>query len=195
MIKNINIVENVFSNPNEIVDLAKKQTYYQCKEHPSYTDTFYQGYRTKNLSEILSEDSFRNIHMEIFNKLIINQEYNCSYEFNFVFDSFFHYLTEDNVYDKTWIHTDDDTHNFLAGVIYLNENAPKSQGTKIFDNSGEVLIENVFNRGIMYNAIIPHSAESGFGKDLSDSRLTLTIFVKKMFLEMSHPNLIFASVV
>lgn len=188
MIKDFVVKDNIFSDPHEIVRLAKMQTYYSREKHPD-SNMFYEGYRTENLMAILDEKNSDKIHIELFKKLFLNENYNCLYGFDFVFESFFHCLTENEIYNDSWIHKDDDSNNFLAGVIYLNDFSCKEYGTKIFNGKEILTVENAFNRGTLYNAQIPHSAQGGFGQSIENGRLTLTIFIKKVSLEMQCPNL------
>jgi len=46
-----------------------------------------------------------------------------------------------------------------------------------------IRINNVYNRLITFDAHLPHAAHDYFGKESSDTRLTLTIFVQKLYAD------------
>lgn len=122
----------------------------------------------------------------------------------------------DESYGKGWVHDDDPAFQ-VAGVIYLNKNAPLGSGTTIyndmsFDNhekftkvfeedvnlsesekqdlhiqvrdeqrslfTANTVVENVFNRLVMFDSRSWHSADNFFGSTKEDSRLTQVFFIK-----------------
>lgn len=122
----------------------------------------------------------------------------------------------DETYGEGWVH-DDDPHFTVAGLIYLNLEAPVGAGTTLYSNqtdfNGEVYseifmndvlvatdeerekhakyrkdqrahftptttIESVFNRCIIFDPRTWHSANTFFGKEKSDTRLTQVFFAR-----------------
>lgn len=122
----------------------------------------------------------------------------------------------DETYGRGWVHDDDPKLN-VAGVIYLNPEAPLGSGTTIYDDApdfnGEIysemfmkdvlvstpeervqfakyreeqianfkpntVIDNVYNRLVMFDSRCWHSADNFFGTTKQDSRLTQVFFIK-----------------
>ena len=65
----------------------------------------------------------------------------------------------------------------LSGVVYLNENAEKEAGTIIINNNKPFLVENKFNRLILYPSDKTHSVAKSFGKSKEDARFVFTILL------------------
>lgn len=122
----------------------------------------------------------------------------------------------DETYGEGWVH-DDDPHFTVAGLVYLNPDAPEGSGTTLYSNqadfNGEVYseifmndvlistdkereshtkyrkeqrahftptttIESVFNRCIIFDPRTWHSANTFFGKEKNDTRLTQIFFAR-----------------
>jgi hypothetical protein len=122
----------------------------------------------------------------------------------------------DKTYGEGWVH-DDDPHFTIAGLIYLNPDAPVGAGTTLYCNqtdfNGEVYgeifmndvlvasdqereqytkyrkeqrmhftptttIESVFNRCIIFDPRTWHSANTFFGIEKNDTRLTQVFFAR-----------------
>jgi hypothetical protein len=122
----------------------------------------------------------------------------------------------DKTYGEGWVH-DDDPHFTIAGLIYLNLDAPVGAGTTLYCNqtdfNGEVYgeifmndvlvandqereqytkyrkeqrmhfsptttIESVFNRCIIFDPRTWHSANTFFGNEKNDTRLTQVFFAR-----------------
>jgi len=122
----------------------------------------------------------------------------------------------DETYVKGWIHDDDPGIN-LAGLVYLNENAPLGTGTSFYDDGLDpmgdqihiliqrdifeldakqrieindhrdkhranfkvnAVVENVFNRCVMFDPRVWHAPDNFFGTTLEDSRLTLVFYAR-----------------
>lgn len=122
----------------------------------------------------------------------------------------------DETYGEGWVH-DDDPHFSVAGLIYLNPQAPLGSGTTLYSNQtdfnsklyseifmNDVLvatneerekhtkyrkeqrahftptttIESVFNRCIIFDPRTWHSADTFFGNDKSNTRLTQVFFAR-----------------
>ena len=122
----------------------------------------------------------------------------------------------DSSYGRGWVHDDDPTFQ-VAGVIYLNKNAPLGSGTTVYEDSNDfngelytkafaedvhqaspedratyakyreeqvahfkksIVVENVYNRLIMFDSRCWHSADNFFGTLPEESRLTQVFFIK-----------------
>lgn len=79
------------------------------------------------------------------------------------------------------IHQDEPFYN-IAGLIYLNEISPLNTGTLFYSRNvnGELyqslVVENVFNRMIIFDPQIWHAPANLFGTTIDDARLTITFF-------------------
>lgn len=77
---------------------------------------------------------------------------------------------------STWWHRDS---ALYAGVIYLTEDIPKDTGTLLRLESGEeILIENVFNRMVIYSPFLRHTPAREYGNTFDTARKALTFFVR-----------------
>lgn len=171
-------IENVLDNPDEIVEFAKKQNYLTKEEYNSHTKTFWRGSRTKAIS-ILDDTLAHHIDNQIFtkciNKLYSDSSNRISYSFSSKISSFFHILTEKEIYDSSWIHKDREC--IWAGVIYLNKNPKPDSGTVVYRNGEKIIVDNQYNKLVMYTPTYEHASQGGFGTNIDDGRLTITFFV------------------
>jgi hypothetical protein len=171
-------VKNVFDNPDEIIEFAKRQEYLTKEKHDTLQKTFYSGLRTKSLS-VINEPMYHSINSQIFTKCI-EQLYPDSsnkilYGFAFETSTYFHLLTEDNQFEESWIHQDPNC--VWAGVVYLNTNPKPNSGTIVYRNGEKVVIDNEFNKLILYSPTYDHASQGGFGTNPEDGRLTISFFV------------------
>jgi hypothetical protein len=195
MFKDYIIHDNILDNPQVLLDLSKKIKYYK-NNFPKNVETdiplntnlsdrtfgSWCGFRSNILHEINHKifcNTFDDIFKKIFNKIVFR-------EINYVVDSYLHFLPENCLCTEKSYHRDfSNEYNVLfAGVIYLNLNPKNNSGTLLLlnDEKEELVVENKFNRLVLYNSYIPHRPHNGFGKNLNDSRLTLTFFVKKLMI-------------
>lgn len=168
---NITIIDNFFSNPDEIRKIALEQKFY-CKDtHPENIGNF-PGMRTDYISSILpnlydilvqSEISCVGKHIDI------NQysEYWTKFSFSYTTDGVGIGLHRD--FSEGW----NGYKRFFAGIIYLTPHPLKSTGTIVQENT----VDNVYNRYVMYDATCLHGLEGSFGKTKGDARLVLTHFI------------------
>jgi len=187
MINDILCVSNVFENPQEIIQLAKKQSFYSCEENPSIKNTNiqYKGERTLQLHAVLQEKDYVDLTEKIVKK-IFQQVPTANITLQPI--CLFHHLIEKDVPDKTWLHRDT---SLYSGVIYLNEtfiDKFNNHGTKIIKNGEEVNIKNEFNKLVLYRGDYLHSANFGFGNCLDNSRLTLNFFINEINISISNKN-------
>lgn len=83
--------------------------------------------------------------------------------------------------DYTEIHSDIGWD--IAGVVYLNPDAPKNSGTAFYSQMNDKFnkvyeVENIYNRCILYPANLYHEGLNFFGNTLDNSRLNLVFFAK-----------------
>jgi hypothetical protein len=188
MINDIIIVDNVFKNPDSLINLAKEQAFYTSLNHPEFENgAKWEGSRS---SDLVSQNKEK--FLPFFNELLTRTlettfvSLHSNVKKHWYFRSYFHLLTEENIFSKDWIHTDQDVS--YAGIVYLSKDLDNTSGTTIFKNKKEIYIEDVFNRLVMYRADYEHSAKSGFGQSVHNGRLTLNFFVKQIYFEISNHN-------
>ena len=145
------------------------------------THVGWQGCRSLSLSEtdpVLYKQTFD----EIITRLFFKYKYKIEYEIL----AHLHFTPSYCKFDNNAWHVDNSV--ILAGLIYLNPEPKPNSGTLIMRKGEQITIENKFNRLILYRASLLHRPESGYGTDVSDTRLTMPIFVKKLNLEFSTKN-------
>ena len=157
MNNNYIVIDNIFNNPDQIVDLAKREKYYTFENRVIdgvtlnddmnlFPQGMWRGYRSKAI-DILGDIT-----------------------------SYFAVIPDFANYDidqKHWWHFDRCS---FAGVIYLNKSPEENSGTILMIDDEEVVIENQYNRLVMYKNIL-HRPQRFFGTDIHNSRMTLTFFV------------------
>lgn len=185
MFKDYVVIDNVLDDPQELVDLAKKISYYGPENKFIPVDNknlpplgSWQGYRSDLLHQIDTElfnRVFNQVFFKVFNSITITgMNYNLA--------AYLHVLTKDHVPNEDWWHVDEKS--MLAGVIYLNEKPKKDSGTMIKVNGKSVTIDNKFNRLVMYRSKQLHSVQGTFGQNLDNSRLVLVFFLRKLELSI-----------
>lgn len=174
------IIDNYFSEPKEIKKWACKQKFYTKRNHP-WKETLgkFPGFRTNYINN-LDEDKFRYLYNNLLKA--------CAIFYEETFQEFRAWLsfsyTLDNVKLPDW-HTDEvvllpefqDYKKKLSGVVYLNEDPKKEAGTIIINNKKEFLVENKFNRLILYPSEKVHTVAKSFGKNKKDARFVFTILI------------------
>lgn len=184
MLKDYVILDNALAEPDQLIKFAKSINYhssgdmtitnvnlYQSNEDRSLVLGQWKGFRSNPLWSIDNQYS-NNILIEIFSKLVdkkIGVEWNI--------DSHLHYFPSGLEYGDWWWHKDE---TLMAGVLYLNKKPEKDSGTIIKVNGKEVFLKNKFNRFVLYNSLLPHRPQCGFGTKDTDARLTLTVFVNSL---------------
>lgn len=192
MIKDFIVIDNIFENPHIFVDMAKKLTYYHKNvsnknlglnlhddEKNSDARGFWKGYRSEYLN-MIDEDLFKNSAETLLSHML--SDFNChpiTAEYNIAMHLHF---TPSSVTGKRMLNWHTDEGSVFAGVVYLNENPGKNSGTMLIVDGKEVVIENVFNRFVLYRSSIHHRLQGTFGSTVDDMRLTLTIFFKEFAL-------------
>lgn len=114
MQRTLTIVDNFYTNPNEVREYALSLPYSVRGNYP--------GYRTKSFLGTSEAESTKKRFEDILNIDIYNWDNLGEDSYNTAFQ-----LTYDC--DKTWIHRDI---NEYAGVLYLTPDAPCSGGTSFY---------------------------------------------------------------
>jgi len=189
MFKDLIIVPNFFDNPEEIVNIAKSNTFYAHTEHPKDkgTQIYYGGKRSEQLDEytnnILSDTFIKKV---VFDNIPPDSTRNVEY----MGSAYFHYFSKEYLGGKSEIHQDSE---FLSGVIYLNDKPlenPNDHGTIVFNqNNDSFIMPYIFNTLIMYRSDYIHAPLAGFGEDKNNGRLSLVFTVQKLKLEISRKTL------
>ena len=192
MIKDYIIIDNILDNPQEIIDLSRNISYYSkqreilqgisikpMRQGPGFSDSKWKGYRSDFLHEI-NQKIFSKITDQIFSKIFSDYD-GAGFKYEYQTAVFLHFAPGLIQVDDTWWHSDPDC--FYAGVIYLTENPEPNSGTILKLNNEEVVLENVFNRLIMYRSNIVHRPQKCFGNTIENSRLTITIFLNRMMID------------
>jgi hypothetical protein len=175
------IVDNYFSEPKKIKDWGFQQKFYNKEDHP-YKENLgcFPGFRTNYIHK-LDEHKFNYFINNLLKASELFYEQTFS-EFN-SWLSFSYTLGNIKLPD---FHKDEETSlrqedikfkKHLSGVVYLNENAKKEAGTIITNEDKLLLIENKFNRLILYPSDKVHSVAKSFGKTKEDARFVFTILL------------------
>lgn len=168
---NITIIDNFFEDPNTVRKVALEQKYYDKDTHPGNIGIF-PGMRSDYLNNIVPDlyDAMANAQLNNV-KQLINIENYTEYWTKFAFS----YTLQDTPikmhrdFEEGW----NGFKTFFGGVLYLTPNPQANSGTIVEDE----IVENVYNRYVMYDATCLHGLEDSFGKDKEDSRLVLTHFI------------------
>lgn len=172
-ISDLVVIDEFFDDPEFIVEQALKQDYYDSASHPNQLIKInWCGKRTLPINNYDSE-LFNKITHKIVDKIVHDKTKNVKIRM----DMFFHVMNDKDIFDDSWIHKDG---CFRAGVVYLCKSPVSEKGTLIVKDSEPILIENVYNRFVMYDGNFMHSSKGGFGSTINDGRLTLVIFIDEL---------------
>lgn len=189
MITGIVEIKDFLSDPDEIVRLAKLCSFYSLSEHPKTLNPNerrlnWSGMRSDSIYKFdkpLSDKLFDCLFCKIADKASGNLAYSMEYRYNG--DLSFHYLTGQDVYNDSWVHNDNGS--VFAGVLYLNKDVAEDVGTVVFVDGKPIEIKNEYNKLVLYPAHFMHHAQSGFGKDVNDARLSIVFFVSSVEFRLS----------
>lgn len=177
------VIDDVLSNPDDLLSLSKKAQYYSSKtKNPlNFNGEQWKGYRSLCLGKEQKTPFFDQIAKKFMNVFFdIPSITNIS--LNFEVRACFHYMTKEFAVDDTqsWNHIDGG--DLFAGVLYLNKKPKKNSGTVLYNGDEKIVIENKYNRMVMYRSDILHAPDVGsaYGTNLSNSRLTLVFFNNKI---------------
>jgi hypothetical protein len=197
------IVDGFFDNPNAIREFALNQ------EYSTDTSGRWPGIRTKPLSEI-SPYMFHNFCQKMLSLFITSDQ-----GFNYNIEATFQLINKD--YMSGWVHkdasiataiiylnpeSDSGTSLYLKQDIDYDEtsfvkekkegyknnsdnNIARSQHNQHFKET--VSIKGIFNRLIIFDSNIYHSAHDFFGVTKENSRLTLVCFVHSLSGDINTP--------
>lgn len=181
------VIDDVFEDPDKILEIAKKYTFYSSNEpNPmNARGEQWKGYR----SDLILMQHKGKCCQPIIEK-ILDSYFNTSMsqvELSISDRFMFHYIPKEFALKKgeTWEHIDGS--DLFAGVLYLDKNPKKNTGTILFDGDKKVKVENKYNRLVFYRSDIMHTPDkaSAYGTDLSDSRLTLVFFIDMISIKAS----------
>lgn len=162
----IKIVDNFFEIPSLWRNYGLKQKF-------TKDESGYPGYKSPPLNEIDSD-----LFHHLASKIIIHAT-NKNY-FQLLKIQFAYSLLE-NTQEIIGPHVDERFYN-IAGLIYLQHDAPLNVGTIFFrkNEKSEVIptveVENIYNRMIIFDPNVFHMPAGVFGNTLENSRLTITFF-------------------
>ena len=164
------IVDNIFSNPYDVVEFANKLRYTLFEDNPHPTGN-YAGRRTQPIHEI-DKDAFEQLCRIIICPHIVREKYeDVAWRVSMYFSRIY-------AIDKpksNQIHTDQNC--LKAGIIYLREDIDPDSGTILYNDNDKKMKEckNKFNRGFFYNPNIKHEPAK-----FVDDRLALVFFIKHL---------------
>ena len=166
------VKDNFFENPNEIRELALNHKYIAHQDFPGIVG--WKGFRgdvtTHTHPELVEymQKKIAELNPKLADKKIALH---------------FHYCLEKTKaecipsFEEIKLHKD---FSNWAGIVYLTPNADPNAGTMLCsdDQSQTNLVENIYNRFVLYPSDILHGTNDLFGTDINDGRMTLTIFIE-----------------
>lgn len=160
------IIENFYEDPDKVREYALQQIYNYSPDYPGKRcASYYPNHIHSALKTILSP-YFSNVNVQ-------------TGSFNGEFQ-----ITTKN--DVSWIHQDKSNatdQTTIAGVCFLTPNPPLDSGTIFFEKDLKNdyiqtdMINNKYNRLILFNGHIHHISGKYFGSTDNDSRLTQVFFL------------------
>lgn len=184
------VIDNFIDNPYEMRDVGLRENF------DNYNPSNYPGRRTKAYPQESILAAFRKVLKPYYSEVMFNSDItNGQFQLTTINDK--SWIHQDNVYEsKRGAFAD---FNSISAVLYLTPNAPFEAGTSFYHNEFENNIKNslddinkdickhsfkhigtvanVFNRVIIFDASIYHTANSYFGTNIYDGRLTTTYFL------------------
>jgi hypothetical protein len=163
-------------NNHSNIPIKNQNNVIKAIEDPRGQEVYWLGYRSGELlytNPVVHRIIFDNLFKKIFNNFFISN-------INFTSECYFHLFTEDFTPDDSWYHRD--TSAIIAGVLYLSENPSSNSGTLLDINNNKIEIENIFNRLVIYNGMIPHRVNGVFGNSIENCRSSLNFFIQSISL-------------
>jgi hypothetical protein len=166
------VKDNFFENPDEIRKLALNHKYIAHQDFPGIVG--WKGFRgdvtTHTHPELVEymQKKIAELNPKLADKKIALH---------------FHYCLEKTKsecqpsFEEIKLHKD---FSNWAGIVYLTPNADPNAGTMLCsdDQSQTNLVENIYNRFVLYPSDILHGTNDLFGTDINDGRMTLTVFIE-----------------
>lgn len=176
MIKDLVIIDDVFDNPERLVEISNGMTFYERHNHPDplMRESHWGSVRTINL---LSGPDAQEV-VGFMNKAIEHTIFSNSprsersIRYEWTGRSFFHKIDESITVNDGKLHKDREV---MAGVVYLNKTPKPNSGTIIHIGDTSYEIENRYNRLVLYRGDYVHRPAGGFGQG-DDSRTTFLMF-------------------
>jgi tryptophan halogenase len=165
------IEDNFFDQPDVIRELALNHKF---KSHQEVGNVGWRGFR----GEITMEE-YPQLVNYMYSKIAkLNPKLSGKF-----LSLHFHYVLEKTKsecfpsFEETKFHKD--LSNW-AGIVYLTPNADPNGGTLLSsdDMKETKLVENIYNRFVLYPSDILHAPADLFGNDINDGRMTLTVFIE-----------------
>jgi len=182
------VIDNFFTDPDAIRDFALKQEFWPKQTNPNGGN--WPGFRSDYISA-LDNDIFLELMYGVHDAIGISRTASTYTE------AFFQFCTERD--GDSWVHRDtlafEPTH---VGLVYLTPNPPPNSGTILYENkdpnyvkgdpeldSGDVndynvklVLENHYNRLVVYSPDEFHKSDTYFGQDRYNSRLFVVFFMR-----------------
>ena len=192
MIKDYIIIDDVLDNPDELVQLSKIISFYSKEKenlegittkpmllNSIFSNSHWRGFRSDFLHEI-NQQIFEKTFKQIMEKML-----DCFdgqpklYHYKVL--SALHFAPASIEYTDDWWHTDQSC--LFAGVLYLNETPESDSGTILRLNDSEMVVENTFNRLVLYRSNIEHRPQKCFGDSVENCRLVMPMFFHEICLK------------
>ncbi|MEY4333439.1 MAG: hypothetical protein RLZZ196_2182 [Bacteroidota bacterium] len=176
------VVDNFLEKPEYLISLSKQLKYHASnikgiipgiKLQGYMSDQNWIGFRSDPLVEI-DKDLVNSILQKIFFGL-----YGSNVECTYNVEMYLQFMPQiiKNV-DSLW---HKDIGSIYAGIIYLNKDSNiTNSGTILNIDNENIVIENKFNRMLMYRADIKHRPENVFGTTIDNSRLSIVFFINEL---------------
>ena len=181
------IIDDVYENPDEVVELAKTFKFYSSNESNPMNS---KGEDWKGRRSDLILPHQKSLCGQPVIEKILNSYFNISIakvELTISDRMMFHYIPKkfSKKKDESWEHIDGS--DLFAGVIYLDKNPKKNSGTILKDGDKKIVVQNKYNRALFYRSDILHTPDKGsaYGNDITDSRLTLVFFIDMIDIKAS----------
>ena len=195
------IKDNYFQDPNYIRELALSDSSYRVNNNINSPQGGWRGKRTKPIrlnnttcsccNQLIQCSSDIDNFLSNQSKEILDL---CSDYFNLLEEFEEGFLSITSYFHITTEETGNSLHNFLqdkyhvdyntivAGIVYLNPNAPVTAGTSILNAQENqfINVENKYNRLVAYDASVIHGLSGIFGDSDDTGRLTFTFFIHEI---------------
>ena len=186
------VYDSFFADPDGVRQYALGEKFWDC----SFTSIMYGKWPGKR-SHLLHW-----VSADIFDQLItrLTEALELSLDDDIYIEAYFQYCTRED--GDSWVHRDlDDFDKTHVGVIYLTPDPPPQSGTIIYQPPAELahiddlnpdtdypvdpaaydvkqVVDNRFNRLVVYKPTDFHKSDNYFGDSLQDGRLFIVFFMR-----------------